>query len=186
MRHRSGYVVALLGILSAPALAQERSGPDQASVARTRVRVTMESHEQVTGTIVAMRPDTVVLRVFPDGGERALSRAKVARIERSAGTSRSRIRGATLGFLSGAVVGTGVGYAMANHSACSNNCFNGLDESVKAVGGGIAGALVGATVGVVVGNRQREQWREVVGDGVRVGIGPAPGKRVAMSLSLRR
>jgi hypothetical protein len=184
MRHRSGYVLALLGILAVPAMAQTR---DDASITDARVRITMASREQLTGTVVALRADTVVVRLSSTGSNRELARSEIAHIERSAGTRGYRLRGAALGFLVGAAAGAGIGAATAKEPPpCTGSlCFNGLEESMNTLGGGLVGALVGTTAGVLIGGRRREQWRPVA-DGVRVGIGPASGKRVALSVSLRR
>jgi len=194
MRHHSGYVVALLGILSVPAMAQQGSTLGNASIADARVRVTMASHEQVTGTVIALRADTVVLETSPTGATRGLARTEVARVERSAGTRRYLVRGATIGFLAGATVGALMGHSVSNdvQAQCPKQeiiCIpvNGLAESFGTATGAITGGVLGASIGLLIGMPQHEQWRQVVGDGgVRVGFGPAPGKRLALSVSLRR
>ena len=189
MRDRSGYVVGLLAILSGPAMAQEVSIRDGASIVDARVRVTMASREQVTGTVVGLRADTVVLRVSQTGRTRELLRAEVARIERSAGTRRYRLRGAAIGFVAGAGVGGALGYATTKEPPpCTGSfCFNGLEQSMNGLAGAAVGALVGTTAGVMIGGRHREQWRQLAGnDAVRVSVGPAPGERVAVSMTLRR
>lgn len=178
----------LLGVLAMPAMAQERSVLDSASLAEARVRVRMASRERVTGTVVALRADTMVLRTSSTGSTRGLARSEIAGIERSTGARRHRLRGGALGFLGGAGVGAVIGYATASQPACTGSlCFNGLDEGVRAIAGGLVGGVVGTTLGVVIGGRPREQWRQVDGDGaVRVSVRPAPGERVAVSISLRR
>ena len=187
MRNRSGCVVGLLAILSVPAMAQEGSTSGNASLVDARVRVTMASRERVTGTVVAMGADTMLVRLSSTGQTRGLSRSQIARVERSEGTRRYRFRGAAIGFAGGAVAGAALGYATtSDRPPCTGSlCFNGLEEGMNTLAGGAIGALVGSTLGAVIGGRSREQWR-VADGGVHVSVGPAPGKRVAVSIALRR
>jgi hypothetical protein len=176
---RPAYVAALLGLLSMPAIAQQSSPRDAASLTDARVRVTMASRERVTGTVVALRADSMVLTVPSTGSKRGLARSEIASIERSTGTKRYRLRGAAIGFVVGAGVGAAVGSSKKSDSS--------FDEDLNGIAGAFVGALAGTTLGVVVGARKREQWRRVADDrGVRVGISPAPGGRVALSLAVRR
>jgi len=118
------------------------------------------------GTVVAVTPDTVVLRLGATLPGRSLAAADIASLEVARGTHTRKAQGAMWGTVIGAGVGGILGYALYKEPKCQStgffSCFTftigptsrGSNTTVSALAGGIVGALVGTAVG----SRQTDTW----------------------------
>ena len=170
----------------------------------TRIRITAPSAltpARQTGSVLALRSDTLLLQ--PDGGAEslALPLAAVTELEVGHRGHRSTGTGFLLGVLVGGATGAGVGAAAyqnpkpcpSSQSYCGfgNLTSRGVDATVLGVLGGLVGGIVGAFVGHA---HQSESWQQVplalraAQDGAasrHLGITTNPaGRGVALSIGL--
>lgn len=177
-----------LSLCSLPARAQMDPARSDPWLSGARVRLTMANHEQLSGTVVAFRADSIVLS-DNSSAIQSLARADVTRIERSTGSRRYLMRGATIGFLVGGVLGgvTAGEDVRKELGPCGTDPLCATAEGIAFVAAAFGGGLMGSVVGLLIGSRSHEQWTSVGGGtDVRVTIAPASGNRVALSVSLRR
>jgi len=123
-----------------------------------RVRVTLLERPQVTGSVLALPPDSLVVAAGPDSAREAIARLDIRKLEVSRGIHSNAGRFATIGAV---VVGLTFGFAIYSDAQDSEI----TDEGVAVIGlGGVAvGALVGAGVGALIGSAsQHERWHKVL------------------------
>ena len=182
-------VVVALTALSASSPAQSTTSLATPIAAGTRVRVSaVQLGDAITGVVVTHSADTLVVKADGDSGTIALPTAQMARLEISRGKHTQKLKGARIGYLSGAALGAMAGYATYEDPHCRAEDWICIDFGPgfdAAVGATFLGA-VGALVGTLVGNHEREQWRPAsggLGRDARMGIAPARGG-VALTASL--
>ena len=186
MRCRSvGVATVLLLHALAPAQSQDGRMRDADLRAGTRVQLTMNTKERVRGSVVALAADSLV--ITPEGGlgTRSLRRADVVRVDLSAGRRSYKGRYARRGLKIGAAGGAVYGAILMREEGCTDLCTP-VGIPVGMLAGGLAYGLVGGVVGALVGAPSRERWIRAPGDGgIPVSVGPSPGSRVAVRVSLR-
>jgi len=167
------FVVSLSALVSVASLSAQM----QASVepgARVRVTAPACNLDRRAGTLEATRGDTLVL-ADGDFTSRCLQ-SDVTRFEVSQGRKGHPWRGAGIGFVSGVVLGSVIGYG-----ECGSDCPH---ETGALILGGI-GALVGPIVGAIVGSRiKTDRWEEIPLDQLRVGLAPQRDGRLGIGWSV--
>jgi hypothetical protein len=175
---------ALAFVASASLAAAQAPVSDTAPVAGavtpgTRVRITRTYDGPRTGTLVALGPDTALVRWQPGEPVAEVPLVETTRFEVAHGHRRQSLRGAGTGLLVGAVSGFVLGAATYTGCEGQTNCLDivGSAEGAGAIGGIVLGG-VGVVLGAVVGAFVRsERWRTVPLARARVGYGvPAPGR----------
>ena len=156
-------ILLLVGSGAAPLGAQA----DAAGVG-ARVRLTPRQGLPVTGTVIAWRPDSIV--VVSEGGELVY-----------AGRGRDTWRGAGIGAGTGGAVGLILGYAT---SSPEPGAFENLETMGRMYTGGAIGLAVGGVIGAIVGSLpQSDRWRQVSMPAPR--IVALPGGRAGAGVALR-
>lgn len=186
MRCRPVSVVPMLLVLAlAPARSQDAGMRGADLRAGTRVQVTMNTKEQVRGSVVAIAADSLVIAPEGGPGHRSLLRADVARVDVSVGRRSYKARGARLGFLVGGAAGALYGATVVKEEGCVELCAPvGVPMGMAAFG--LVYGLFGGAVGALVGAPSHERWIRASADGgLPVSIGPTEGSRVAVRVSLR-
>lgn len=184
------FMLMVMSSMAAHSAQAQVAGASVPTVAEgTRVRVAAAHRgDAITGVVVRHSSDSLILRSDKDSGTVALPTAQLSRLEVSRGRRTQKVRGAGIGFLSGAVIGALVGLATYEDPSCSGEAWVCLDFGPQfdaAVGATLLGG-VGALVGTMMGSRERELWRPAPaspGWDARLGIGPARGG-VALTASL--
>ena len=159
------------------ALAQSAAAqtePPLANGARVRVVIPAadgQSQRYVTGTLVRLTGDTVVIR---PGGVVALNDGR--RLEQFVGTRHHSGSGAVLG----AILGTFTGFVIgaATWQPCTQtgflSCLVHLSKGERQIIYGLLGAAGGIAVGSVIGSLIRtDAWRSVHTGGIRLTVAPA-------------
>lgn len=122
------------------------------------------TRQKQVGTVVALTPDTVVLRLGASVPNRSLAHSDITSLEVARGKRSQKARGALWGTVIGAGAGAILGYALYTDPCGSDGlgCVaftvgptsRGGNAAISAVGGG----LVGALIGTLVGRRQTDTW----------------------------
>lgn len=156
-----------------------------------RVRVTVPTTGRFVGTVVQATSDSLRIELA-SGSSITLPTSRLDRLELSAGVQRHGWKGAGIGLLSGAVVGTAIGLATYRRTTCvpdplARILCDFVDQTSRevtvagdaALAGG-AGALVGALIGQVA----RETWIRVptIAGVSRVGFVGGPGLGVRLRI----
>ena len=111
---------------------------------------------KIIGPFVSVADDTVTMRDSKVNGVLVtIPAVHVTRFEISRGQSANGRRGARLGFVTGALLGAGVGYASMN---TSDGPGPGGGAAFGAVALGAIGAAIGGVIGVV---NSSEKWRDL-------------------------
>ncbi len=190
MRHVIALAtVALLGAALPFTLAAQTDSVAQPLFPGTRVRVSSVARlKPVTGVVLTSTRDSLLVRAEPAGDTATFAVAQLSRLEVSAGSRTHRLRGAALGFGSGAVLGALVGVATYTKPDCRDFCLD-FGPGFDAAAGAVFLGAVGSVAGLLIGSRSSESWVSVAGGSapaVRVGIGPARGRHtMAVTASLR-
>ena len=123
----------------------------------TRVRVTLLAHPDapIVGSLLAYRPETLIVAAEPDSAERTFARADLAKIEQSTGMHSKAGKGAVIGAVAGGVAAGLLGALFA--SAIKEGDSDAI-PLVLGVGGAVVGSLVGAAIGE---DSKHEGWEEV-------------------------
>lgn len=145
-----------------------------------RVRVSIRQQGRQTGSLVALKADTLIVKAEKRTAPSAILLSSITKLEFSKGHKRSAGKGAGLGFL----IGAGVGVIAGTIAAQS---YSGYDtetdwywyQTAPVFGGGcgILGALVGGFVGA-----DAERW-EPVPLPVRLSVAPQRGGGVRLAAS---
>jgi hypothetical protein len=122
-----------------------------------RVRVTLERQgAPLVGTLLALPPEALELRVEPDSTARTILRPDIARLEISGGMRSRSSRGAERGALIVGAIGALAGFAFA---AIIPTRFD-YRPVLPVVGLG-GGALLGAGIGAITTRGRYERWETV-------------------------
>src|SRR6478672_4807046 len=127
----------------------------------TRVRYFHPSEGTQTGTVIALTPDTLEVRLKDRAEPAHLPLDQVTSLEVSRGTERHP-KYAKWGLLVGAGVGALVGLAEGSTGSHSENC--GSQELVchgSFAGGAFMGGALGGIAGLIMGNIPSETWVRV-------------------------
>ena len=141
--------------------------------ARIRVKAVSVSGRALTGTLVAISADSLLLSPKP-GDRLAIPLASLTELKVNLGRKWRVREGALVGFLLGGTGGAVWGYCSGGFGVWEPD--PGF-RTEAFLGSGLAGALVGALVCSV------EKWQEVALNRVRVGISPADNGAVRLSAS---
>jgi hypothetical protein len=167
------YVSMLYAIsLAVPTLspAQTSSSPERIVQSGSRVRILSPvfGDQAQTGTVVSSSPESLVFRLNAESAPQTLSTSAITRMDVSIGTRAHKMKGALIGFATGALVGGIVSYATWQRPTCKDpnggfGCiafdFGRSGDAAFAAGGvGILGTIVGA----LVGTQHRDAWAPVI------------------------
>ena len=130
----------------------------QALMPGTRVRVTHPGEGTRTGTVVALTPDTLEVRLAGHAEASHMPLSQVTRLDVSLGRQRHLLRGAGIGFIVGGAVGAATGAAA--ESDCGGEMFC-LGAGGGAVVGGVFLGSVGGIIGLIAGVVPSERWERV-------------------------
>jgi hypothetical protein len=157
---------------------------------RVRVWAPSVGVEGWVGTLLALRPDTMVVG---NSKNLVLEISSLTKLEVSRGNESKAGTGGIIGFVGGAVAGAVICLA----SECSITVGSGdgdsrsdpLDENpLVSVGlAAVVGGAVGYGVGVLIGSTIKvDRWEEIPLDQLRVTIAPCPGGGLSVGLRVRR
>lgn len=152
---------------------------------RVRVWAPSVGVESMVGTVLALRPDTIVIE---DGRHVVLAISSVTKLEVSRGT-RSRARtGGMVGLIAGAAAGAVICIA-SECSIISGSAESELleDERLSSLALATAlGGLVGYGLGVLIGSTMKvDIWEEIPLRLLRVSIVPSSGGKPSVGLSVK-
>lgn len=184
----------VLVLLTALQLACAPTGPPRfwiepvAEGDRVRVWAPSVGVEGWVGTLLALRPDTIVV-----GNSKTLELAisSLTKLEVSRGKESKARTGGMIGFVGGAVAGAVICIA----SECSFTVGSGdggsdplYDNPLVSTGlAAILGGAVGYGVGVLIGSTIKvERWEEIPLDQLRLMTAPSPGGGLSVGLRVRR
>ncbi len=151
---------------------------------RVRISSPRPGGSAIVGNVLGLTGDSLIVRQEGRASPLLLPLETVGRIELSEGRHARTGRGALIGLVSGAVLGTGLVVAAASNEEPGD--FEGLLTFlalVTGVGVSAAGVGIGALVGSFV---HTERWREVPLHELRVGAGAQGGVAISVRLGLRR
>jgi hypothetical protein len=167
------YVSMLYAIsLTVPALspAQTPSSPERIVQSGSRVRILSPvfGDRTQTGTVVSSSPESLVFRLNAESPTQTLSTSTITRMDVSIGTRAHKMKGALIGFATGALVGGAVAYATWQRPTCKDvnggfGCIafdfgRGGDAAFAAGGIGILGTFAG----MLIGARHTDTWAPVI------------------------
>jgi hypothetical protein len=139
-----------------------------------RVRVSVRQQGRQTGTLVAMKTDTLVLRAEGRNTPRTIPLSSVSRLDVSRGRAsfgKGALKGAGIGLL------VGVAYPTIEFiKGGRKDDFFPLALMFGSLGGTFLGALIG-------GSRPGEQWEQVSLERIRVGVAPQRNGGVRLAAS---
>jgi hypothetical protein len=171
--------LALAGCVARDASAQSSSPRLSMDLAPgSRVRLTVPATKPLVGTLLGATSDSV--RVELAGGSSVtLPVSGLSAIELSTGVRRHTYQGAALGFLSGAAVGSAIGFATYRRTNCVDEAMvevfctfiDGTSREVTVVSDAALAGVIGGAIGAMIGHRGRESWVQVPTLGVRARVG---------------
>lgn len=172
-RSKAVFLAQLVGLTSAPPLAPQAVGPVPPG-ATIRVVAPGVAPGVLTGTVVLIDQDTLLLKIPGEGAAVVVPLTEVERLDAYRG--RKPDLGATIGAgVAGLVLGAAVGWVAgptlcrAFDDADDSSCERQGVRSQRIVGAGIVG-LVGGVYGARAGARRRhERWQTIAPERVRVG-----------------
>ena len=136
--------------------------------ARARLIVSDYGEDLQTGTVTAVRGDSLVFRRDKAGDSLTVGFVHVGRLDVSRGRHARPLSGLGLGFLAGAAAGAVAGAGAYHRQPCTgtNDVFGcgvgDLGVGGTAAGGAVLGGLGGALVGLIAGSViHTERWRTV-------------------------
>lgn len=148
--------LVLLGLLFWP------SHPRPTPVALTgeRVRITSGASGWATGVVRESRGDSLMVGLAAGDTPVALADAARMRVQVSRGRATRTRRGMRIGFVAGAVIGTGVGLLLESE-VCDYSCpFGGRGEGAALLG--VSAALAGLGIGALIGTASHhERWADL-------------------------
>jgi len=139
---------------------------DEATLAPgARVRVTLLAREapQVTGRVLAIPADSLVVAAEPDSLARVIAHLDIEKLEVTRGMRSNAGRGAVIGSLLGAASGAFFSLFVPAPGSDDGDFDNDDDHtSVRLAGAGV-GAIVGAGLGALIGCLSKHQrWNDVL------------------------
>lgn len=175
--------VLLLCLVScvAPASAGAQSLPTPP--ARLRMATAELGRSPAIGTLLAVRGDTMIVRLEDSSDTTALALSNLTRLELSAGRRRPIVRGMGIGLLAGAAIGAIAGAS----SGDDRSGFLAFSAEEKAAIGAVFFGGVGAVTGGIIGaTRTIERWERVALATARPAIGPLPdGRGIEIAIIVR-
>ena len=132
----------------------------------TRIRYSLPASSQpVVAEVLVQRGDSLWVRPERTGDTVAFAVPALSRLDVSLGQHGHALRGAGIGFLTGAVAGAAWGLASGDDKGCPGDswfCFTYTADQKAVIGGGLLG-LIGSGVGAIIGARQKtDRWEPVV------------------------
>jgi hypothetical protein len=162
------YAISLA--VPAPTRAQTPSSPERIVQSGSRVRILSPvfGDKTQTVTVVSSSPESLVFRLNAESPPQTLSTSTITRMDVSIGTRAHKMKGALIGFATGALLGGAVAYATWQRPTCkdANGGFGciafdfgrGGDAAFAA---GMVGSL-GTIVGALIGIQHRDTWAPVI------------------------
>lgn len=174
---------ALSPVLLAPAVGRADEGPAPSDGARVRVTAPGVSRrlfqgdqgKRLVGTIVSQDDETLSIRTGDLRELAVVPRSSIRKLEISRRRSQ-RAKGLLIGFLVGTAAGIGLTAVSKGSSACDSTHVTGCDVALSALVPGLPAALLGAILA------PGEKWEEFGSSPIAVGLAPAPGGGVGISL----
>jgi hypothetical protein len=154
----------LLVVLAASASGQQAGSVPAAVQPGARVRATTPEVGIVTGSVVAVRGDTLQLALDASPDTMNVGVSRLTMLDVSTGRHKRRWLGAGVGLLGGLGVGAAVGGATYRKTECSADawfCDYG-GRSIDVAAGAVLGGGVGAVVGAIVGAGSADDWTPVI------------------------
>lgn len=169
MRYVSMLYAIALGV-PAFSFAQSPGGsePQVQSGSRVRIVSPVFGEKSQTATVVSYSPESLVFRLDAGSAPQTLSTSTITRMDISTGTRAHKLKGALLGFATGAILGGVVAYATWQPPTCKNpsggyGCI-ALDFGRGGDAAFAAGAVgvLGTIVGTLIGAQHRDTWAPVI------------------------
>ena len=145
----------MLALLLAPAAARA-SDADPSVAVGDRVRARDDGGRRVTGRVVEVLPDALVVRVTARAQARRLDLSRLDRLEVSRGEHGNARAGAVAGFVPGFIFGLIGGAAGCIDAEGHCNAF-----ATALIGGLVVGAVTGGIGGLVGWAVRTEHWENV-------------------------
>jgi hypothetical protein len=184
---RPAFIVVLV-TLAAGASAQQPSSVSSSVQPGARVRVSAPGAGTLTGRVVAVEGDSLLLARDRSADTLRLAQSQLTSLDVSVGRHKRRWRGAGLGFLGGAALGAVIGAATYKKPDCSGEAyFCDLGQGFDATFGAALLGGVGAVVGAIIGGGSADDWQPVAlrrSARLRLMVPPSP-TRLALGASLR-
>ena len=182
---RTAYFLAALLVLAPVELAAQRRPLHIGPGDRVRLWAPRLGIEGSVGTVLALRPDTIVV----DRGETlVLSISTLTRLEVSRGQKSGAGTGGIVGLVTGAAFGAMIGIASADTDCdwlFSHECDINKELESAALAT-VGGAIVGYGVGVLLGSIVKvDRWEEVPLSRLRVRLAPGRGGGFSVGLRVR-
>ncbi len=159
---RRSIAALLVGVIMIPQVISA-----QALLPGTRVRVSHPGEGTRTGTVVALTPDTLEVRLAGHAEASHVPLSQVTRLDVSLGKQRHLIRAAGIGFIVGGVIGAVAGAA--DGSSCTGE-FLCPGAGGGAVLGGVFVGSLGGIVGLIAGVVPSERWERVPLEARRISV----------------
>ena len=150
---------------------------------RVRIKAPSFSWDQISGNIVTMNADTLVLKSEKQTSLLKVPLTYVTGLGFSKGKKNNAGKGAGVGLLIGATVGAVIGIGSTDDCSSSQGICVGGNEFIL-VGGVILGGI-GSAAGIIIGSFiHTEAWEEMPIDRIRLGISPQHQGGLAFSASV--
>ncbi len=157
----------------------------------SRVRLTMPATKPFIGTVLGATSDSVSLELA-GGSSVTLPVSGLSAIELSTGVRRHGYKGAAIGFLSGAMVGSAIGFATYRRAECVEDPLTQIlcgfvdqtSRQVTVVSDAALAGTVGAALGAIIGHNGRESWVRVPALGERTRVGMVGRSGVGVSIAM--
>lgn len=177
--HRALMLCMMSCMASAASDAQSLPTPP----ARLRMVTPELTRTPAIGTLLAMRGDTMLVRVEDSADTTAVALSNLTTLEVSAGRRRPVAKGMGIGLLVGGAIGAFAGAA----SGSDREGFISLSAEEKAAVGAAVFGGVGALAGGMIGATRRvERWERVSLATARPAIGPLPdGRGIEVAIVVR-
>jgi hypothetical protein len=144
-----------------------------------RVRLTVPATKPFVGTLLGATSDSVRVQLA-SGSSVTLPVSGLSGVELSTGVRRHGYKGALIGFVSGAAVGSAIGFATYRKATCDNDSVSQIlcgfvdqtSRQVTVVGDAALVGVLGAAAGALIGHTGRESWVPVptLGERTRIGM----------------
>jgi hypothetical protein len=173
---RSCVTSALATMLLVPAEARAQEPPASPVTVGTRVRVRAPSvaKGRVEGTVVEIDEKSLLIGVSEDRAPLRVPRQAITQLDVNAGKHRR--------VLKGMIIGAGLGAASFAVLLASTDLGPSTSDYAEAAGlGALGGGILGAGIGALI---QTDRWSPVPAERVRLSLGPARGRGMAVSLSV--
>ena len=169
MRYISMLYALVLGV-PVVSFAQIPGSSERQVQAGSRVRILSPvfGDKTQTGTVVSSSPESLVFRLNAESAPQTLSTSTIKRMDVSIGTRAHKMKGALIGFATGALVGGIVTYATWQRPTCKdpNGGFGcialdfGRSGDAAFAAGGIG--ILGTFAGMLIGARHTDTWAPVI------------------------